>query len=201
MEKPIASRKTNLGLLAILGTLNSENDLAILLLSSHNLGVERELDALLGKDLLEVLGDTTVDSLSSDSAKELDDLNLGSKTTPNGSHLESDNSSSNNDELLGDLLEVKDTGGGNNLLLVNLHSGERGNLGSGGDDDVLGRDLRVATVEESDVNLGGRGEGSLSLDVVDLVLLEEIFDTTGERRDGLVLGGKHDGEVELDITD
>lgn len=42
-------------LLAVLGSLDVEDDLAILLLSRHDFGVELELETLLGEDLLEGL--------------------------------------------------------------------------------------------------------------------------------------------------
>lgn len=46
----------------------------------------------------------------------------------------------------------------------------------------------------------GVGQSTGSLDVVDLVLLEEELDTLGQTVDGGVLGGHHLAEVELDIT-
>jgi hypothetical protein len=49
-------RRTNRLLLAILDTLDVQDDPAVLLLlSRHDLGVELELESLLGKDLLEGL--------------------------------------------------------------------------------------------------------------------------------------------------
>lgn len=83
------------------------------------------------------------------------------------------------------------------MYFVNLDSGERGHLGSSGDDDVLSFDLGLASVEEVDSDGRGGGEGSGSFDVVNFILLEKVFDSAGQGRDGFGFGGEHDGEVEL----
>ena len=99
-------------------------------------------------------------------------------------------------------MQVQGTSRRNNPLLVDLDSWERRNLRSSSDDDVLSLDLSLTTVGQLDVELCWRGERSLSLDVVDAVLLEqERLDTAGERLDRVVLGGQHGGEVELDALD
>lgn len=48
-------RATHSFRLSALGSLNVQHDLAVLLLGTDNLGVDLELDVLLGEDLLEVL--------------------------------------------------------------------------------------------------------------------------------------------------
>lgn len=55
--------------------------------------------------------------------------------------------------LLGNLLEVERSRRRDNDLLVNLHAREGSNLGSRGDDDVLGADGLLASLVEGDLDL------------------------------------------------
>lgn len=104
--------------------------------------------------------------------------------------------------LLGDLLKVQSTSRADNLLLVDLNSRERGDLGTSSDDDVLGLDLGLAALSEGNVEAGGRRKGSGTLDVVDTVLLEQVgLDTTSQCLDRSSLGSQHGGKVELDTLD
>lgn len=99
-------------------------------------------------------------------------------------------------------MQVQSTSRGNNPLLIDLDSWERRDFRSSSDDNVLSLDLGLTTVGQLDVELCWRGERSLSLDVVDAVLLEqERLDTAGERLDRVVLGGQHSREIELDALD
>lgn len=62
--------------------------------------------------------------------------------------------------------------------------------------------MSLTAVSQLDVELGWRGERSLSLDVLDTILFEqERLDTAGKRLDRGVLGSQHSGKVELDISD
>lgn len=190
-----------LGLLAALGILDVEHNLAVLLLGVDDLGAHAELDALLLKSLLEALGDLAVDTSTTNGLQELDNLDLGAKTAPDTAHLETDDTSTNDDHLLGDLLQLEGTGGADNLLLVDLDTGEGSDLGTGGNDDVLGLNLGLAAVIESDLDSGGAAEATGTLEVVDLVLLEETLDTLCETGDGARLGLEHGLEVERDGAD
>lgn len=190
-----------LSLLAALGVLDVEHDLAVLLLGVDDLGTHAELDALLLERLLEALGDLAVDTGTTDSVQELNNLDVGAKTAPDTAHLETDNTGTDDNHLLGDLLELKSAGGADNLLLVDLDAGEGSDLGTSSDDDVLGLDLGLAAVVESDLDSGGAAEATGTLDIVDLVLLEETLDTLGETSDGARLGLEHGLEVERDGAD
>lgn len=116
-------------------------------------------------------------------------------------HLETDDTATNDDHLLGDLLERDGTGGGDDLLLVDGQTGEGCGLGTGGNEDVLGADSGLAALNEVDSDGVLVLEGAGALDVLDVVLLEEELDTLGQARDRGLLGLHHGGQVELDIAD
>jgi len=83
------------------------------------LGAELELEALLGKDLLEGLGRGCVHS-SADRGLELDHGDLGTEAAPDRAELEADDASADDDQLLGDLLEREGAGRVDDGLLVDL---------------------------------------------------------------------------------
>ena len=72
------SRTHFLGL-AVLDALHGDLDLVSLLPGARDLGVELELESLLGADPLELLGDLHVDAHAADVAEELDGGHLGAK--------------------------------------------------------------------------------------------------------------------------
>jgi hypothetical protein len=116
-------------------------------------------------------------------------------------HLETNDTTTNDDHLLGNLGEGKGAGAGDDALLINGEAGEVGGFGASGDDDVLSAQGLLTTVVEGDLDGVGVDERSGTLDVVNAVLLEEELDTFGQTIDGLVLGLEHLGQVELDIAD
>lgn len=71
-------------LLATLGGLDVQGDERTAVVTLDNLGAGLELDALLGQDLLGLLGDLGVHTRTADLAKELHDGNLSTETGPNG---------------------------------------------------------------------------------------------------------------------
>jgi hypothetical protein len=115
-------------------------------------------------------------------------------------HFQTNDTTANDNHLLGDLLERNGTGAGNDPLLVDGQTGEGRGLGTGGDENVLGADRRLATLGKVDGNGVLVLEGAGALDVLDVVLLEEELDALGQARDGCLLGLHHGGQVELDIT-
>lgn len=116
-------------------------------------------------------------------------------------HLETDDTTTDDDHLLGDLSEGESTSAGNDALLVDSETGEVSSFGTSGDEDVLSAQGLLTTIVEGNVDGVGIDERAGTLDVVNTVLLEEELDTLGETLDGLVLGLHHLGEVELDIAD
>lgn len=188
-------------LLSVLCVLDVEVALSVPLLHVEDLVSELELHPLLGEDLVEVGRDLLVDPRAPDGLEELDDRHLGPESVPDRAELEPDDTPTDDDHLLGDLLEVERPGRGDDLLLVDLDPGEGRDLGPSRDDDVFTADLGLASVEESDVDVGRRGERGGPLDVVDLVLLEQALDPLCEHRDRLVLGREHLLQVELHPLD
>lgn len=188
-------------LVALLDVLNLDLDVLALDVSRQHLGAELELDALLGEHLLGGLGNLVVHS-GANGVLELDDSHLGAESGPHGAHLETNDTSSNDDHLLGDGLQGKGSGGRDNLLLVNGDAGEGGGLGAGGNDDVLGLESDgLAALNGVDLDLGVGHKRAGSLVVVDLVLLEQHLDTAGQTLDGGLLGLLHLGNVHLHVRD
>lgn len=116
-------------------------------------------------------------------------------------HLQTNDTTTDNDHLLGNLLQGKSASAGDDALLIDVQAGEGGSLGTGGNQNVLAADGLLTTIKQVDLDSVGINEGTGTLDVVDTVLLQQELDTLGETLDGLVLGLEHLGEVELDITD
>lgn len=116
-------------------------------------------------------------------------------------HLQTDDTTTDDNHLLGDLLKLKSTSAGGNSLFVDVQAGERSRLTAGGNEDVLSAQGLLTTLVEVDLDGVGVGEGTVSLDVVDVVLFQEELDTLGQTIDGGILGLHHLLEVELDITD
>jgi len=71
-------------LLATLRSLNTQGNGSTAVITLDDLGVGLELDALLGKDLLGLLGDLGIHTGATDLAEELNDSDLSTKTGPNG---------------------------------------------------------------------------------------------------------------------
>lgn len=170
-------------------------------ISAHNLGAELEVDTLLLEQLLGLLGDLAIHAGSTDLVQELNHGNLGAESRPHGTHLQTNDTTTNDNHLLGHLLEGEGSGAGDDTLLVELEAGEGGGLATGGDEDVLAADAGLATLVEIDVDGVLIGKGTSSLDILDAVLLEQELDTLGETIDGGLLRLHHVLEVELDIAD
>ena len=187
--------------LATLGGVNLKLDGLARLVTGNNLGASLEVDALLLQDLLDGLGDLEVHAGATNLVEELDDGNLGAEAGPDGGHLKTNDTTTDDEHLLGDLLEGNGAGAADDALLVDLETGEGGDLGTSGNKDVLALDGGLAAVVELNVDGVLIGERAGALDVLDAVLLEEELNALGEAADGLVLGLHKLGEVELDIAD
>lgn len=116
-------------------------------------------------------------------------------------HLETNDTTTNDNHLLGNLLELKSTSAGNDALLINVQAGEGSGLRTGGDKNVLAADGLLTTVEQVDLNGVRINEGAGSLNVVNAVLLQQELNTLGQALNGGLLGLKHLSEVELDVAD
>ena len=116
-------------------------------------------------------------------------------------HLKTDDTTTDDGHLLGDLSERESTSASNDALLVNVQAGEAGGFGASGDDDVLSAQGLLTTLVEGDLNGVGINKRTGTLDVVNAVLLEQELNTLGQTVNRGVLGLHHLGEVELDIAD
>jgi len=115
-------------------------------------------------------------------------------------HLQTNDTTTNDNHLLGDLLELEGTSAGDDSLLVDVQAGEGSRLRASGNEDVFSAEGLLTTLVEVDLDGVGVNQGTGTLDVVDAVLLEEELNTLGKAIDGGVLGGHHLLKVELDIT-
>lgn len=209
--------------LSALGALDVDEDLAVALLRAGDLGVQLELEALLCQGLLELLAvDRTstatnedeseiktgvrnllINTHTTNTAQKLDNSHVSAETTPDATHLETDDTTTNNNHLPGNLGQLQCTSRADDLLLVDLDGAAREwcDLRPSSDDDVLCVDFRLPTIVELDRERGRRGEGSSALDIVDLVLLEEMLDTLRKTSDRVLLGLQHLREVEANTRD
>ena len=187
--------------LAVLNTLHTHADLAISLLGSHHLGVELKLDPLLSHDSLELFAHVHVNTHASNMTQELNSSDLSAESGPDGAKLHSNDSGSDEDHLLRNLLETQSSGGAHNRLLIDLDTGERGDLGAGGNHDVLGVDhLGDLAIRSEDRHLVRAGDGAMALKVGDLVPLKQHLNAPGQSRDSFLLLSHHLLEVKADLT-
>ena len=187
--------------LATLGSIHIKLDLVAGGVATKNLGVELELDALLLQRLLRSLGDLSVHTRTADLAEELDDRDLGAQPRPDRSHLKTDDSTTNDEHGLGDLLEGDGASAGDDALLVNLETRERGGLGTGGDQEVLALDGGFAAVVERNLDFVLIDKRAGALDILGTVFLEEKLDALGQPIDSSVLRLHQVGQVKLDVAD
>lgn len=177
--------------LATLSRVHLELNVVASVFSADDLSTELEFYTLLLEQLLRLLGNLGVHAGATNLVQEFDDGNLGTQSRPYGTHLKTDDTTTNDDQLLGDLLEGQGAGAGDNALLVDLESGERRRFGTGSDKDVLADHARLAAIDQLNLDLVLASEGTGALDVLDAVLLEEELDTLGKTGDGGVLGLHH----------
>lgn len=187
--------------LATLGRVNLKLDLIARLVTTDNLGVELELETLLLEDLLCVLGNLSVHTGATNLAEELDNSDLGAKSRPDGGHLKTNDTTTNDGHGLRDLLKSDGTSAGDNALLVDLKTGERSGLGTSSNKDVLAANAGLTALVEVDLDLMLVDERTGTLDVLDAVLLEEVLDTLGKTANGSLLGLHEVGQVKLDLAD
>lgn len=144
-----------------------------------------------------------INTRTANTTEELDNGDLSSESTPHASQLETDDTTTDDDHLLRDLLQVQGAGRAHDLLLVNLDRtpGEGSDLRSGRNDDVLALDFGLSALVELNADARGRNEGCGTLDVVDFVLLEQDLDTLRQATDGILLGLQHLRKVQRDAGD
>ena len=190
--------------LAALGRLKLDLVATVsLLLSSGDLGVELELHALLLEGSLEVLGDFTVNSDTTDRPEELDSSDLGSESAPDRTKFKTNDTTANNDHSLGDLGERESSGGRDNGFFVDLDStaGEWSDIRASSEEGVLGVDGIGRAISARSSDLVWSLELAVTGNMGDTILLEEMSNTAGQGFDGAILGLHNLLEVELDAAD
>lgn len=209
-------------LLPALGGLEAKGDGGTTVITLSDLGTGLELDALLAQDLLGLLGDLRVHTGATNLVQELHDGNFGSKTRPDGSlelsvflpnreryiyrlqwfayHLKTNDTTTNHNHLIRDLLELESTGAGDNSLLVDVQAGEGSRFAASGNEDVFPAQDLLTPIVEVDLDSVRVGQGTGTLDVIDAVLLEQELNTLGQSIHRGVLGLHHLLQVELDLA-
>jgi hypothetical protein len=95
-----------------------------------------DLDALLGEDLVESFGDFLIEG-GDNFVQVLHNDNVGPESLIDGSHFESDDSSSDDHKILGDLGEGEGASRTDDDLLIEGQSGEAGGVAASSDDSLL----------------------------------------------------------------
>ncbi len=148
---------------------------------------EDKVELLLGENLLEGGGDFRVEA-GGDAVVVLDDRNLAAEALVHGAELETNDTSTNNGELLGNPVEREGAGGCADGGLVDGDVGDLGGGGAGRDKDLVRVEHLGATGLKLNVDLVLAGQSALADDVVNLVLLEKTLNALGQATNGLLLG-------------
>ena len=162
--------------------------------------VKHEFDSLLLQRLCESFADFNIEEWAN-ALSVLKDGNLSTESLVNATKLEANDATTDDSHLLRDLLEIKSSSRADNILFVELETrgcGQLVGLGASGDDNVLGRELILASIDEVNRDSSVGSELAPSLHVVDVVLLHEVFNTLGETTDGLLLALHKLREVDRD---
>merc|ERR1719150_1982602 len=115
--------------------------------------------------------------------------------------LDTDNSSADQNHLLRNFFKTESSGGGDNGLLIHCDAREGSDLAASGDHDVLGvHHLSHVAIGANDGHLVGSRDLSVSLQVGDLVALEQHLDAASQSRHSLRPLAHQVGQVELDVT-
>ena len=185
---------------AALGRLDRHPDRLSRRVHARDLGAELEYHALLLQDLLEFLRHFAVHA-GRDPVEKLDHGDLGPQPAPDRAHLEADIAGTDHEQVLGHPLEIERAGGGDDAVLVDGDAGQRHDVGAGGDQHVLGRELLDrAIVAQLRHDLARALDPAGAEHVVDLVLLEQELDALGQGLHDLVLVAQHRRQVELDAA-
>lgn len=185
---------------ATLSSLNINLDLVANDLGTVDLGAHLELETLLRKELVEGLGQFCVHT-SADGVQVFNNSDFSTEAGPDRAQLETNDTSTNDYHLLGNFGEFESTGGRDNLLFIEFNTRNRSGFRTSGNDNVLGLQGGLRSVQTGNFNLVGGKEFAGTLDIVDAVFLEQEFDTTGETCDSLKSGLVHVVQVELNVTD
>ena len=144
------------------------------LFDRRHLGAELEVDALLGKQALRLLGQLAIHA-AENVVEVLDDGDLGAEALPDGTEFETDDTAADDDELFRNLGKRDCAGRGDDDLLVkiDLNAWNACDIRTGGNHDVLGFEFLHRAIFSGDGDLAGGHDLAGALERIDLVLLEQ----------------------------
>ena len=180
--------------------LVSNRDLDALLeyLRPGDLGLEQELDPLLGQSPLQGAGHLLVGKRS-DGREQLHHRDLGAEAPPHAAHLEADRAGPDDHHLLGYLGEGQRLCRGHDSLAVELHERQLDRFGAHREADVAGLELGVGVVAV-DPHAVLRSDHAVTGEDIDLVLLHQHRDALDQLLDDARLAGQHPLQIEGDAV-
>ncbi|EEQ37563.1 hypothetical protein CLUG_01685 [Clavispora lusitaniae ATCC 42720] len=186
--------------LAGLDVFNANLDHVTLTDTLGDLSAQHELQALLGQQLSCGLGNLTVHT-STNGVSELNDSDLRAQTRPHRGHFQTNDTTTNDGQLLWHFLEGQCTGRSDDSLFIHLNTWEWSSFGTSGNGDVVCSHLVFfRTVNRLDSQSVVIHKRAMTLQIRDTVLLEKHFDTQGQTFNGLVLGFLQLGDIDRNIA-
>jgi len=128
-----------------------------------------------------------------------DHRDFRTQAAPYRTQLQADDAGADHHQVLGHLGNRQRAGGVEDALVVDFHARQRGGLGTGGDDDVLGGEAALAAVGGGHFHLARPVDAAPALHPVHLVLAEEEFHALGQRGHALGLLLHHLRQVQLGL--
>src|SRR5262249_8918448 len=176
--------------------LDSRLELAARAVDRSDLGRQAERHALLFENALKLPRDFSIHA-GQNAIQKLDHVHLRTEPPPNRAELEPDDAGADDQQALRHLAQHQRPGRRHNALLVDDDALEPRDVGSAGDDDVLGLHRLGLAVRGFDLNPARRCDAGDAGKRVDLVFLEQERDALDVAIDAFVLELHHGGEVEL----
>src|SRR5690606_4552906 len=155
-----------------------DSDLFGRLLDLANFHAHIDLQTLLGESFQGFLGHVAIHG-GQELGSAFQNGHFGTQTTPHATQFQTNHTGTDNGQLLGNLGQTQCAVVGQNLLFVELGTGQGTSRATGRDNDVLGNQLfGVGTSHihrPASVNLGAKRSGAV--EEVNFVLLEQVQDT------------------------
>ena len=179
-----------------LGRFNRQCGLVALDAGAGHLGAQLQLHALLLEDLGGFLADIAVHA-GQQLVQEFNHGDLGAQAAPDRAHFQPDHAAADHHQVVRHLRQGQRAGAVNDhaLIVIDLDARQRGDAGTGGDHHVLG-----GVILARDGHGMGVLEGAITLEPIDLVLLEQVLDPAGQSFDRIGLIGLKRGQIEFDLA-
>mmetsp|Transcript_12005 Transcript_12005/g.34404 ORF Transcript_12005/g.34404 Transcript_12005/m.34404 type:complete len:352 (-) Transcript_12005:264-1319(-) len=172
--------------------LGGEDDTIVFNYTLYDLSFQVELKALLLEGGLELFTNFVVVT-GQNAIQEFDNRNVCSQSSPDRSHLETDDSASDYCHLLRNFSDFQCSGAIDDLspFVVDWNGRQRCHFRPGGDENVLRIQAFAASLVESNLYSVGTRNFSFSFVIVYAVLLEQVLNSAGQSFDRLRLGVLH----------